>query len=102
DPDPYSLFHSSQKAPEGLNIAGYVSAEADDLIEQGREEFDPARRREIYHQLHDVIARDQPYLFTVQVAFKWAVSRRVQNVRVSKGLGLFLWHPGPFAWWLRR
>ncbi len=102
DPDPHSLFHSSQKAPEGLNIAGYVSAEADELIEQGRTEFDPARRRQIYHQLHDVIARDQPYLFTVQVAFKWAVTRRVQSVRVSKGLGLFLWHPGPFAWWLRR
>lgn len=102
DPDPYSLFHSTQKAPEGLNIAGYVSAEADELMEQGRTEFDPARRRDIYHQLHDIIARDQPYLFTVQVAFKWVVSRRVQNVRVSKGLGLFLWEPGPFAWWIRR
>lgn len=105
EPDPdrdlYSLFHSSQKAPVGLNVGGYASAEADELIAQGRVEFDPARRTEIYHQLHELLARDQPYLWTTQVASKWAVNRRVQNVRVGKGLGLFLWYPGPMAWWLK-
>ena len=105
EPDPdrdlFSLFHSSQKAPEGMNIGGYASAEVDELIAQGRVEVDPVRRTDIYHQLHDVIARDQPYLWTVQVGSKWAVNRRVQNVRVGKGLGLFLWYPGPMAWWLK-
>jgi peptide/nickel transport system substrate-binding protein len=105
EPDPdrdlYSLFHSSQKAPEGLNVGGYASAEADALIEQGRVEPDRARRADIYHQLHELLARDQPYLWTVQVASKWVVNRRVQNVRVSNGLGLFLWYPGPLAWWLK-
>jgi peptide/nickel transport system substrate-binding protein len=101
DPDPYTLFHSSQIAPAGMNVGGYKNAEADQLMDEAREEFDPARRAELYHQLHDVIARDQPYLFTMQIASKWAVNRRVQNVRVSKGLGLFLWYPGPYAWWLK-
>jgi peptide/nickel transport system substrate-binding protein len=101
DPDPYTQFHSSQIAPAGMNIGGYKSAEADQLIDEARRELDPARRAELYHQLHDVVARDQPYLFTMQIASKWAVNRRVQNVRVSKGLGLFLWYPGPYAWWLK-
>ncbi|HUP59335.1 MAG TPA: ABC transporter substrate-binding protein [Thermoanaerobaculia bacterium] len=102
DPDPFSIFHSSQVPPNGLNAGSYVSAEADQLIEQGRAEFDHARRAEIYHHLHDLIARDQPYLFTLQPAFKFPVNRRVQNVHVAPGLGLFLWHPGPFAWWLKQ
>ena len=102
DRDVYSLFHSSQKAPVGLNVPGYANAEADQLILQGRTEFDPARRTAIYRSLHELLARDQPYLWTVQVASKWGVNRRVQNVRAGKGLGLFLWHPGPFDWWLKQ
>ena len=105
EPDPdrdlYSLFHSSQKAPEGFNVGGYASADADQLIEQGRTEFDAAHRAELYHQLHELLARDQPYLWTVQVASKWAVHRKVQNVEVSNALGLFLWYPGSLAWWLK-
>lgn len=106
EPDPdrdlYSLFHSSQLAPNGLNVGGYKSAEADDLIAQGRAEFDQTRRAEIYHQLHEVLARDQPYLWTVQPASKWVVNQRVQNVRAARGLGLFLWYPGPMGWWLSK
>lgn len=101
DPDPYSLFHSTQAPPAGLNVTYYASAEADPLLERGRTEFDRERRTAIYHHLHEVVAADQPYLFTVQVGMKWAVSRKVQNVRTAKGLGLFLWNPGPFGWWLR-
>ena len=100
DPDPHGLFHSSQVPPTGNNVVGYVSAEADDLIDRGRREFDREKRTRIYHQLHEVLARDQPYLWTVQVSSKWAVNRRVQDVRVAPGLGLFLWRPGPYGWWL--
>lgn len=102
DPDPFSLFHSSQVPPAGLNIVHYASAEADALLERGRTTFDRAKRTEIYHQLHDVIASDQPYLFTVQVGLKWAVDKRVKNVRIAEGVGLFLWRPGPFDWWLAK
>jgi peptide/nickel transport system substrate-binding protein len=100
DPDPHGQFHSTQIPPDGFNIAGYVSAEADDLIEEARAEKDPARRADLYHQLHEVLARDQPYLWLVQVSSKWAVNKRVRDVETAKGLGLFLWYPGPHAWWL--
>jgi peptide/nickel transport system substrate-binding protein len=100
DPDPFGLFHSSQKPPAGNNVVGYVSAEADALLERGRKELDRQRRMEIYHQLHELIARDQPYLFTTQVSSKWAVNRRVKNARVAPGFGLFMWRPGPYGWWV--
>lgn len=101
DPDPYELFHSSQLPPGGLNIVAYKNEEADALLDEARAELDPGRRADLYHQFHDVLARDQPYLWMVQVAEKWAVHRRVQDVQVAKQLGLFLWYPGPRAWWLR-
>ena len=101
DPDPFSLFHSSQVPPDGLNAVGYANAEADQLIEAARKEFDQARRTELYHQLHELLARDQPYLWTVQVATKWAVNKRVHNEQPSRaGLGLLGWHPGPRQWWV--
>ncbi|HEV7240217.1 MAG TPA: ABC transporter substrate-binding protein [Thermoanaerobaculia bacterium] len=102
DPDPYSLFHSSQTPPAGLNIVHYKNAEVDRLLDRGRTTFERTRRTEIYHHLHDIIASDQPYLFMVQVGYKWAVDKRVKNVRTGKGLGLFLWRPGPYDWWLAK
>ena len=98
DPDPFSLFHSSQKAPAGLNVGSYASDDADRLLELARVEFDPTRRTALYHQLHALLAHDQPYLWTVQVSSKWAVNRRVQNVHASRGVGLFHHYAGPFAW----
>jgi peptide/nickel transport system substrate-binding protein len=102
DPDPFTLFHSSQLPPEGFNVVGYVNAEADQLIDAARVQADPIRRTELYHQLHELLARDQPYLWTLQVATKWAVNKRVQNVQASTtGLGLYAWHPGPRSWWVK-
>jgi peptide/nickel transport system substrate-binding protein len=101
DPDPSDLFHSGKMAPNGMNVTGYASPEADQLMDEAAAELDPERRIDLYHQLHDVLARDQPYLWTIQVAEKWAVSKRVQNVRVAKGYGLFHWYPDSRAWWLR-
>lgn len=102
DPDPFSLFHSSQIPPRGQNFVFYSNPEADRLIETGRKEFDHAKRVEEYRKLHKVLADDQPYTWTVQVSSKWAVSKRLRNVKDSKGWGLFGWNPGEFDWWIPR
>lgn len=101
DPDPSDLFHSKQMAPDGMNVTGYANDQADQLMEEAAAQLDPRLRINLYHQLHDVLARDQPYLWTVQVSEKWAVNRRVQNVQVAKGFGLFHWYPDSRAWWLK-
>lgn len=101
DPDPYGLFHSSQIG-DGMNIVAYRSEEADQLMEEARTELDPGRRTDLFHQLHEVLARDQPYLWIVQVAEKWAVRKRVRDVQVANGVGIYHWYPGPHAWWIER
>jgi peptide/nickel transport system substrate-binding protein len=100
DPDQYTTFHSSQTPPSGQNFVYYRSGEADRLILEGRRELDPQKRMEIYHELHRVLAEDQPYTWIVQESKKWAVNRRLRNVKVARGIGLFLWHPGSKTWWI--
>jgi len=100
DPDPFAILHSSQIPPHGQNFVGYASPAADKLIEEGRRTFDISKRIPIYQKLHEVLADDQPYTWTVQVSSKWAINKRVRNVKESKAWGLFLWYPGELDWWI--
>lgn len=100
DPDPFPLFHSSQVPPHGQNFVFYSNPEADTLIEEGRREFKQSERIKIYRQLHKLLADDQPYTWAVQVSSKWAVNKRLRNVKISRGWGLFLWYPGELDWWI--
>ena len=63
DPDLYQLWHSSQSGQNQLNFVGYDNATADALIERIRKEYDPAEQQRLAHELHQVIAADQPYTF---------------------------------------
>lgn len=63
DPDLYQLWHSSQAGQNQLNFVGYNSPTADALIEHIRMEYDPAAQRRLAHELHRIIAGDQPYTF---------------------------------------
>lgn len=100
DPDPRALYHSSQFPPAGQNFVFYSNPAADLLIDQGRRELDRSKRITIYRKLHALLADDQPYTWTVQVSVKWAIAKRVKNVKESKGWGLYLWYPGELDWWI--
>lgn len=100
DPDPFAIFHSSQTPPRGQNFVRYANPAADRLIEQARTEIDERRRQTLYWQLHELLASDQPYTWTVQSSARWAISKRIQGIEVSPGYGLFLWYPGEFGWWI--
>ncbi|QPJ66173.1 MAG: peptide ABC transporter substrate-binding protein [Candidatus Nitrohelix vancouverensis] len=63
DPDLYQLWHSSQTEPGQLNFVGYKNPEADRLIERIRKEYDKDKQIVMTHELHRMIARDQPYTF---------------------------------------
>jgi len=62
DPDAYNIWHSKQ-IKDGFNFIGYQNPVADRLWEAGRREYQPDKRRQIYHQLHALLAEDQPYTF---------------------------------------
>lgn len=102
DPDPFPLFDSSQFPPHGQNIVFYSNPAADKLMDEGRHEFDHSKRKAIYRQLHALLADDQPYTWTVQVSLKWAVNKRLRDVKESRGWGFFGWYPGEFTWWIPR
>jgi len=102
DPDTYNILHSSQIPPRGQNFVFYANPEADRLMEEGRRELNQSKRKDIYWRLHEVLAEDQPYTWTIQVSVKWGISKRLRGVAISRGYGLFLWYPSEFAWWIPR
>lgn len=46
---------------EGRNYGEYSNPEIDRLFEEGRREFDPQKRAEIYGKIHTILYEDQPY-----------------------------------------
>ena len=63
DPDLYQIWHSSQTGPNQLNFVGFKNKEADALIIKIRQEYNHAKQVQYCHQLHKIIAYEQPYTF---------------------------------------
>jgi ABC-type transport system substrate-binding protein len=63
DPDLFQIWHSSQTHPYQLNFVGFKNQQADDLIIKIRQEYNHDRRVRYCRQLHEIIAREQPYTF---------------------------------------
>lgn len=61
--DPKQIWHSSSASKGGSNYGTYANPEVDKLIEQGREELDPAKRTAIFKKMYGLIADDVPYVF---------------------------------------
>ncbi len=94
DTDPYQLWHSSQTEKKGSNFVGFRNEEADRLIEAARKEFDPLKRREMYHRFSEILYDEQPYTFLFTTDALVAVARRFHNVTVNP-MGLT-----PRQWWV--
>jgi peptide/nickel transport system substrate-binding protein len=78
--DPYQVWHSDQIAGGGDNFAQWRNERADWLIETARQELDPAKRMEKWHELHQIIHDEQPYTFLVARPWLRFINRRSQNV----------------------
>jgi ABC-type transport system substrate-binding protein len=63
EPDLYQIWHSSQTGPQQLNFVGFKNKEADALIIKIRQEYNYAKQVQYCHQLHKIIAYEQPYTF---------------------------------------
>lgn len=92
--DPFQLWHSSMSVKKGSNFVGFVNPEADRLMEEARKEFDPARRRRMYHRFHEIIHEEQPYTFLFTTESLTVVARRFENVNLYP-MGL-----APREWWV--
>lgn len=80
DPDQYTIWHSSQQKPGQFNFIGYQNPEVDRLLEQGRLEFDPEKRQQIYHAFAKVLYDDSPLVYLSAGYGLTAIHKRVQGI----------------------
>jgi peptide/nickel transport system substrate-binding protein len=81
DPDPYALWHSTQRPPQGLNVSGFSNRRADELLEKGRRTTDREERTALYKEFQSVFADDLPSLPLYYPYYEFAVSAKVHGVK---------------------
>lgn len=93
--DPYQIWHSSQSNEQrSSNHVGFVSSEADELIEQVRVTVDKDKRPAIYNSLHRILDREQPYTFLYTSKDHGAYHKKFRGVkwyRIRPGFDLTEW-----------
>jgi peptide/nickel transport system substrate-binding protein len=63
DPDIFDLvFNSSRFPPNGANRGFYSNPRVDELIGQARRELDLDKRKQLYAEVQQILARDLPYV----------------------------------------
>lgn len=77
--DPQQIWHSRFIQNQGDNFVQWASAEADEVIEKGRLELDPAKRMEYWHRLHAILHDEQPYTFVAERPWLRFVNKRLGN-----------------------
>ncbi len=81
--DPYSFWHSSQKADPGLNIGMFDNKDADGILESLREEMDPEKRREGYKAFQQILASENPAIFLYSPNYLYVMSNTVKGMNVT-------------------
>ena len=83
DDDPYQLWDSSQATiKKSSNFIGFADPAADKLIDEGRLEYDDAKRAGIYRKLEAMIHDEYPVCFLFNPHFILLVSNRFQDVKL--------------------
>ncbi len=77
DPDLFQIWHSSQTHHYQLNFVGFKNQPADDLIINIRQEYNHDKRVRYCHQLHEIIARQQPYTFLFVRKWTTVLDKRI-------------------------
>ena len=84
DPDPTgALFDYDAYVEGGFNASGYYNEKAQQLIKDGKTEFDQAKRAAIYKEWAQLMNQEIP---TVIIAYRyelWVHNDRVQNLDIS-------------------
>ena len=80
DPDPFSLWHSSQKKDPGLNLALYDNKSADTLLEDARKTIAPTERMKKYQEFQNLIIEDIPAIFLYSPYYLYAHSKKLKGV----------------------
>lgn len=79
DPDPFSLWHSSQKRDPGLNLALYDNSTADSLLEEARQTLNPLERLKKYDDFQKVVVEDAPAVFLYNPFYLYGQTKSIQG-----------------------
>jgi peptide/nickel transport system substrate-binding protein len=84
DPDIFEYaFHSTKFPPQGANRGYYSNPTIDTLIDHGRRELDPAKRRAIYVQIQRILAEEVPSLNLWYLDNVLIHAKRVTNLTLN-------------------
>jgi len=105
DPDPFTIWHSSNVASPtkaGNNFVGYSNPDVDKLIEQGRNGPDcsQAARQKTYQSLNKILNEDQPYMFGYSPKEIMVADGRIQGVDPGTFNLEGLWNID--KWWIKK
>lgn len=75
----YRLFYTGV----GANRTGYSNPRVDALLKEGRATTDPAKQKEIYGEVQEIIWKDQPFIFLWYQTQAIGVANRVQGFAVQ-------------------
>ena len=83
DPDPFSLWHSSQKRDPGLNLALYDNKDADTLLEDARKTINADDRLAKYDKFQKLVIEDLPALFLYSPYYLYSHSKKIGGFNTS-------------------
>jgi peptide/nickel transport system substrate-binding protein len=69
--------------PDGTNTQGYCNPKLDELFKAQAVEVDPAKRKELYNQIEQIMYDDYIYVGFWKDPDLWSVSSRLTNVKFS-------------------
>lgn len=79
DPDPFSLWHSSQKREPGLNLALYENKGADTILEEARQTLNPLERAQKYDDFQKIVIEDIPAIFLYNSLYIHGQAKKIKG-----------------------
>ena len=82
-PDLFPFWHSSQIKDPGLNLSGYQSKQADQLLTEIRQSQDTDTRNEKLIALQDILIQDAPAVFLYSPDYVYLASKEVKGISAA-------------------
>jgi peptide/nickel transport system substrate-binding protein len=92
DPDPYAMWHSSNRGGQGANLAQFSDARVDELLTEARS-APLTRRKELYDEFQEIFAQEVPSIPLYVSRALYVQDTDVSGVRIGR-----LAEPGDRFW----
>ena len=84
DPDPTgALFDDNASAKGGFNASGYRNDYAMELVRKGKQEFDTAKRAEIYKEWALIMNDELPHAIIAYRSEIWGINKKIKGMDIG-------------------